>query len=58
MKYIVDASVLYKEQIYIEADTPEEAAEAVRLGKGIRIGKAEKKNVHAVGEVKETELEI
>lgn len=36
--YVVDVEVLCRKQVYIKAETPEQAKEAVMAGEGLRMG--------------------
>lgn len=59
MKYIVSLDVLYKEDMWIEADNAIEAADKVYDGKGIRVGlpKRYDDSLQLI-EIKETNLDV
>lgn len=59
MKYIVELLVTYKKNIYIEANSPEEAEKLVwEQGKGLQIGRPQEEGKHQIASIRETEMEI
>jgi hypothetical protein len=59
MKYIVSLDVLYREDVWVEADDAEAAADKVLAGKGIRVGLPKRcDDSLQLTEVNETNLEV